>query len=159
MTAPTDPALVFRPREDQPHATADGRGPRLVATGEATEGEFGLFEIEVGAGGGTSSPHYHTGFTESFYVLEGSVRLRLGTEERVAHAGDFAFVARNAVHGFTNDSDSTALMLILFTPGVAREHYFREIAQLYKDHEHPTPEEIDAVAVRHDQFNLRTGDH
>lgn len=159
MTAPTDPMLVFRRRVDQPHATEDGDGHRLVATGDTTDGEFGLFEIEIGAGAGTARPHYHTRFTESFYILEGSVRLTLGDQERVAHAGDFAFVPRNSVHGFTNNNDNEeARMLILFTPGVAREDYFREVAELYRDNDDPTPQQVDAVAARHDQVNIRTGD-
>lgn len=49
-------------------------------------------------------------------------------------------------------------MLILFTPGVAREDYFRAIAELYGDNDDPTPGEIDAVAARHDQVNIRSGD-
>lgn len=89
MTAPTDPSVVFTQRVQQPHATEHSDRPRLVATSETTDGEFGLFEI--GAGAGTARPHYHTRFTESFYILAGSVRLRLGAEESVARAGDFAF--------------------------------------------------------------------
>ncbi len=76
MTALADPCVVFTQRVHQPRATKHGDGPRLVATSETTDGEFGLFEIEIGAGAGTARPHYHTGFTESFYILAGSVRLR-----------------------------------------------------------------------------------
>ena len=42
-------------------------------------------------------------------------------------------------------------MLILFTPGVAREDYFREIAELYRDNDDPTPGEIDAIAATRQQ--------
>lgn len=156
MTAPTDPSLTFRSRTDQPHATPEGLGPVLVATGEMTGGEFGLFEVDIDPGGGTAGPHYHTGFSESFYVLAGSVALTLGDEVVVAGPGDFAFVPRNGVHGFTNASDDEpARMLILFTPGVAREQYFRELIGLYLSDPSPSDEQIDAVAARHDQINLR----
>ena len=158
MTAPTDASLKFRSRTDQPHATSDGMGPLLVATGDVTGGEFGLFEVDVDPGGGTSGSHYHTGFTESFYVLDGSVALTLGDEVVVAGPGDFAFVPRNGVHGFANASETeSARMLILFTPGVAREEYFRELIELYMSEPDPTPEQVDAVAARHDQVNLRAG--
>lgn len=157
MTAPTDPSLVFRSRSDQEHATDDGDGPRFVATGEMTGGEFGLFEIEIEPGGDGALAHYHTTFTESFYVLDGRVRFTLGDDEQVATAGDFAFVPRHGVHGFTNDSnEEPARMLILFTPGVAREDYFREMIELHRRQEHPTASEVDAVAARHDQVNLRS---
>lgn len=159
MTAPTDPSLSFRSTTDQPHATENGLGPLLVATGDVTGGEFGLFEVDIDPGGGGAQPHYHTGFTESFYVLEGTVALTLGDEVIVARQGDFAFVPRNAVHGFTNASDDEpARMLILFTPGVAREEYFRELAELYQRSPDPTAEQVDEVAARHDQVNVRGGE-
>jgi hypothetical protein len=46
-------------------------------------------------------------------------------------------------------------MLILFTPGIEREVYFADMADLYADDIPPTPEQIDAVARRHDQINIR----
>lgn len=123
-----------------------------------TDGEFGLFETEISPGRNVRS-HYHTTFTESFFVLEGHVRLVLGDTERVAGQGDFAFVPRRGIHGFANDSDAdVARMLILFTPGVAREDYFREMVELHQQSLAPTPAQIDAVAARHDQVNIRN-DH
>ncbi len=158
VTAPTDPSLSFRSRTEQPRATSDGLGPLLVATGDVTGGEFGLFEVDI-TPGGRAGAHYHTGFTESFYVLEGSVALTLGDEVVIAGSGDFAFVPRHGVHGFANASeDEPARMLILFTPGVAREEYFRELIELHVNDPDPTPEQIDAVAARHDQVNLRDRD-
>lgn len=116
-----------------------------------------MFETTVAPGAGTAAPHYHTSFTESFYVLEGRVQLRIDDATEVAGPGDFAFVPRNGLHGFRNTGGVPARMLILFTPGIARENYFRELAELYARGGHPTPAEIDAIATRHDQFNVREG--
>jgi hypothetical protein len=50
MTAPTDVSVVFTQRVDQPHATEHGDGPRLVATGEMTDGAEPVKDFETRAG-------------------------------------------------------------------------------------------------------------
>lgn len=155
MTSPHEHA-TFRAVGDQDRS-GPGRdnGPLLVAPGSATNREFGLFEIEVAPGGSTPTVHYHTGFSESFYVLEGEIVLHLDGSEHTARAGDFAYVPRYSHHGFTNRSDEPARMLILFTPGIPREDYFRELGELFQRDQPPTDEEIDTIALRHDQINVR----
>lgn len=153
MTAPSGDA-VFRPVSDQDRSGPGALGPLLVAPSSATDGEFGMFEIEIAAGSPPVVPHYHTGFTESFYVLDGTVGIRLGDEEIVAGPGDFAFVPRNGLHGFRNAGEDAARLLVIFTPGIPREEYFRELAELYRGATQPTREQIDAVALRHDQVNV-----
>ncbi len=153
MTSPT-PDAVFRSVSDQDRSGPGDAGPLLVAPSRVTDGEFGMFEIEIAAGSAPVTPHYHTGFTESFYVLDGTVGLRLGEDEVIAGPGDFAFVPRNGLHGFRNAGDQSARLLIIFTPGIPREEYFRELGELYRSAEPPTREEVDAVARRHDQVNV-----
>ena len=48
---------------------------RFVATGSVTNGHFGLFQWNMSAAVGGAGAHYHRTFTESFYVLSGSVKL------------------------------------------------------------------------------------
>ncbi len=159
MTAPNI-GDGFRPVADQSHADPiQSRGPLLIAPGSVTNGEFGLFEINVSPGDSTPSAHYHTTFSESFYILEGRIDLRLGDSIHTAGPGDFAYVPRSGVHGFTNATTEPARMLILFAPGIAREDYFAELIELYSRPEPPTTAEIDAVARRHDQVNLRPEDN
>lgn len=156
MTNPQDP-FAFRAVHDQHHAVGDA-GPRLVAPGSSTRGDFGLFEIELSRGESTPSAHYHTSFSESFYVLDGRVRLRLGDDIETAGPGDFAYVPHNGIHGFANATDQPAKILILFTPGIAREKYFAELIELHSHPDPPTRDEIDAVARRHDQINVHHDD-
>lgn len=105
MTTPHRP-VAFRPVNDQAHAARDGdAGPRLVAPGSTTQEDFGLFEIEISPGESTPSAHCHTSFSESFYVLDGHVRLRLGDDIETAGPGDFAYVPRHGLHGFANATD------------------------------------------------------
>lgn len=158
MTTPHRP-FVFRTVNDQAHAAPYGdAGPRLVAPGSTTQEDFGLFEIEISPGESTPSAHYHTSFSESFYVLDGHVHLRLGDDIQTAGPGDFAYVPRHGHHGFANATEHPARILILFSPGVAREDYFAEMIELHSRPNPPTSAEVDAVARRHDQINVHLDD-
>ncbi|KOV79243.1 hypothetical protein [Nocardia sp. NRRL S-836] len=53
-------------------------------------------------------------------------------------------------HAFRNDSDADVRMLILFSPGIARENFFLEVGAA-KD---LSPEDLKAFYERHDQYNL-----
>ena len=54
-------------------------------------------------------------------------------------------------HGFRNDGDEWASFLILFAPGIARERFFLEMAELRRSGRTLTPEEMTAFYARHDQ--------
>jgi len=64
----------------------------------------------------------------SFYVLEGRVRFLVGDQELTCGAGDFVHVPPGGIHGFKNESDQPASMLIHFAPGAPREAYFEGLA-------------------------------
>ena len=66
-------------------------------------------------------------------------------------AGDFALVHEGGAHGFRNDGDEWATFLILFAPGIARENFFLEMAELRRSGRTLTPEEMTAFYARHDQ--------
>jgi cupin domain len=68
--------------------------------------------------------------------------------------GDFAYVPEQGVHGFRNDGDAPVSFLILFAPGIARERFFTELAELRERGLELTPEERVAFYARHDQVNL-----
>ena len=52
------------------------------------------------------------------------------------------------VHGFRNEADEPASILILFAPGAPRERYFEDIAQLAD----LTDDERREWFIRHDSF-------
>lgn len=148
-----DPALVdVRPLADHPLAEAgEGRALRMVAPGAVTAGRFGLVEYRLGPRTPGAAPHYHRTFSESFYVLSGELTLYVDGAWRVCRPGDFAIAHEQGVHGFRNDGDEPASMLILFTPGIARETFFAEMAEIARSGRTPTTEEMAALYARHDQ--------
>lgn len=125
---------------------------RFVATGATTGGRFGLFRWEMGPRAGGATPHFHRTFSESFYVLSGTVRIFDGRSWVDCVAGDFVHVPEGGVHGFSNDADAPASMLILFAPGAPRERYFTELAELAASGRELSPQERLEFLARHDQY-------
>jgi mannose-6-phosphate isomerase-like protein (cupin superfamily) len=99
-----------------------------LATGDQTGGKFGLYRWNMGAEPSGPAPHFHRTITESFFVLDGTVRVFDGTAWTDAGAGDFFHVPEGGIHAFRNESGVPASMLILFTPGAPREDYFETLA-------------------------------
>ena len=147
-----DPGPVdLRTLADHPFTEAGTSALRMVAPGAVTAGRFGLVEYRLAARCRGAEPHYHQTFSESFYVVSGELTLYAGDRWQACGAGDFALAHERGVHGFRNDSDEPATFLILFTPGIAREEFFAEMAELRRSGRQPTPEEMTAFYARHDQ--------
>src|SRR5438552_15426777 len=127
------PALVVSPDT--------GTTATFVAPGAVTGGDFGLFRWDMPRR--TSGPglHFHRGFSESFYVLSGTVTLYNGETPLEVPQGGFLFVPPGGVHGFCNGTDEPASMLILFAPGIAREKYFEELPEIRTSGRTPTGEQ------------------
>jgi mannose-6-phosphate isomerase-like protein (cupin superfamily) len=143
---------VLRPAGDVPPLDV---GPsvqvRFVAPGSMTDGRFGLFRWDMAPNAGGPAPHVHDSFSESFYVLAGTVQVYDGHRWADATAGDFLFVPDGAVHAFRNATDEPASMLILFAPGAPRERYFEELAEMAREGRTLSPDELTEFYARHGQ--------
>lgn len=76
--------------------------------------------------------HTHEREDEAWYVLEGTLRFKLGDAVREAPAGSFVFVPRGVPHCFQAVGDGAARILVLFTPA-AMELFFERFAELEPD--------------------------
>src|SRR4051812_8821135 len=160
MAAP-GPGLGRRPGLDA-HPLVDN-GPtstlRMVAPGAVTRGRYGLVEYRVSPRSAGAAPHYHQTFSESFYVLTGELTIYADGRWQPHGAGDYALVHEPGVHGFRNDGDEETSFLILFAPGIARENFFAERAELRtrgQGRAEMTPEERTAFYARHDQVMVES---
>jgi len=125
---------------------------QFVALGSMTRRQFGLFRRDMQARSGGPDPHFHRTFSESFYVLRGTVRLYDGKSWVEGTAGDFLYVPKGGIHGFSNDSDKPASLLILFAPGFARERYFIELDEIGRSGRQLSDREWTELWARHDQY-------
>ncbi|MER6516351.1 cupin domain-containing protein [Streptomyces sp. NPDC001553] len=142
-------SAVFR-RVDTPAdlSSPNGDATHYLATKASTNGEFGLYRVEMSAGAGGPKTHFHKTISESFFILDGTVRLFDGADWIDAKKGDFLFVPQGGLHAFRNDSDAPAEMLMVFAPGAPREEYFEGLSQLAN----ATDEERTEFFIRHDSY-------
>ena len=148
-----DPALVdVRPLAAHPLVSNGATSKlRMVAPGAVTAGRYGLVEYHVAPHSPGAAPHYHQTFSEAFLVLSGRLTVYHGGAWDPVAPGDFALVHEGGAHGFRNDGDEWTSFLILFAPGIARENFFLEMAELRRSGRTLTPEEMTAFYARHDQ--------
>jgi quercetin dioxygenase-like cupin family protein len=135
----TDPEITYR----------SGGSCEYLATGDATGGHYGLYRWTFGDEESGPDPHFHRAITESFYVLEGSVRLYDGTGWVTAGSGDFLHVPEGGLHGFRGAD--RARMLLMFTPGAPREDYFETLDAVGRGAP-MSPDERVAFMLQHDTY-------
>lgn len=113
-------------------------------------GDYGLYRVEMGPHAGGAAAHYHRGISEAFYILDGNMLLFDGDNWVEATTGDFLYVPPGSVHGFRNDADTPAEVLVLFSPGAPRESYFEGLAHIGS----LTDEQRREWNFRHDSYFL-----
>ena len=130
---------------------ASGVTVEYLATGAATDGDFGLYRWTFGPGESGPRPHFHRTISESFYVLTGAVRLYDGIDWVEAVAGSFLHVPPGGIHGFKNVLGEPASMLLMFHPGAPREDYFETLGRLGRG-ETMTDDKRAEFMLRHDTY-------
>ena len=153
----------FDPPEDGGRPTGDVvvRGP---GEGETIMGGAVLFKAQVADGEGTFSLseitlppgypgpvlHRHERTLDSFYVLEGTLTIRLGEDEEIeASPGFFGAMPPGTVHSFANRSAGMVRALNLMAPG-GFEQYLKEFAAAIPAGEAPDPTLMAEIASRYD---------
>ncbi|WP_214371384.1 cupin domain-containing protein [Pseudonocardia sp. H11422] len=149
---PADAVTVHRAAD--PPDIAGPSSVRFVAPGSVTAGRYGLFEYRMTPSSPGPGPHVHRTFSESFYVLSGELSIYDGERWGRFGPGDFAHVADSGVHAFRNDADVETAFLILFAPGIARERFFLELAEIRETGRELSEQEWMEFYARHDQVNL-----
>src|SRR5215467_4582841 len=143
-------SAVFRPADQRAELTIGaGTAVRYLATGASTHRQFGLYRWDAKPHTPGPAAHFHRTMSESFFILSGTVCLFDGKRWVDTKAGDFLFVPEGGLHGFKNESDDPASMLILFAPGAPREGYFEAIAAKAAGQKF-TDEEWKEVCLKHD---------
>jgi quercetin dioxygenase-like cupin family protein len=118
----------------------------VKATGASTGGRYGLLESTIPPG--FSPPlHVHHREDESFYVLEGQLRLQCGDETFVAPAGSYIFLPRDVPHSFRVEGDTPARMLTLETPG-GGERFFVDAGRPVEGEGLPAGAPVDVDLLR-----------
>ncbi len=117
-----------------------------LANGADTDGALAAFEQVTAAGSGPPL-HIHHECAEVFYVLEGELKVQIGSEVLKAPAGTFAFVPRGLAHTYTNLGPRPARLLYWFNPAARMTSYFAELGKLPGGP--PDRHAIDVIAREH----------
>jgi uncharacterized cupin superfamily protein len=90
---------------------------------------MGCFEMHVAPNGLVPPPHSHPDHEELVYVLEGTLRYRVGESIRDLGPGDSMATPCGEVHSFSNPGADPVRALVINTPDIGAD-YFREIASI-----------------------------
>ena len=97
-------------------------------TGEDTNGRFDYVEGTIRHLGGPPM-HVHHFQDETFYVVEGALRFKVGEETFDLGAGDFAYIPRGVAHAYVNVGQEPVRGLGIFAPG-GFDAFMDEVGQL-----------------------------
>lgn len=100
----------------------------LKVTAGDTLGRLTVLEGRMGPREPGPLPHVHEGHDETFVLVEGRLRFRVGDGFRTAVAGETVFASRLLAHGFGNPFDESARYVAILTPS-GYEDYFAEVAE------------------------------
>jgi mannose-6-phosphate isomerase-like protein (cupin superfamily) len=124
---------------------------QYLANQQATGGDYGLYRVDIDPAGGGPPEHFHRAMSEAFFVLSGTMKLYDGSKNGDwldSHQGDFLYIPPGAIHGFRNEADEPASILMLFAPGAPREAYFEGFSALAD----MTDDERQEWFIRHDNY-------
>lgn len=88
----------------------------IKARGAQTADAFALLELMQPQEVPGPPLHVHRACDESYYVLAGTLTVRLGARTIDAAAGSFVFIPRGVVHTFTNRREQPARFLATMSP-------------------------------------------
>jgi quercetin dioxygenase-like cupin family protein len=110
-------------------------GQRMVflQTGQETNGGLLRNESYVPPAGDAEPEHTHPFQESGAEVISGSVRFRVGSEERSLKAGESITIPAGTPHFFWNDGDEEAHFVGWFRPALKIERFFESFFGLAQD--------------------------
>ncbi len=135
---------ILQPRAEASAIELAGGEIAIRLRHEDTDGEFALIENVIPVHFDGPPPHVHQDFSETFYVLSGALRFRVGAEDITATPGTVVYVPGAVPHTFSNLGADPATVLLWVTPA-GHERYFEGLASLVAETEGAWPSR-DALA-------------
>jgi quercetin dioxygenase-like cupin family protein len=117
---------------------------------EDSNGTATVFRVDVAAGAGIPTPHFHDAFEETIYGLAGTIVFTIDGEHVAIGPDEAVCIKRGAVHSFVAEGDEDAAFLAIATPGVFGRAYFEDLsAALAANGGVPDPAAFGAIMQRH----------
>jgi quercetin dioxygenase-like cupin family protein len=97
----------------------------FLLTKDHTGGALTMFEATVPPGAGVGVPHYHSGWEETIYGIDGVTTLMVAGKRIDVGPGEVFVTQRGVVHALKNENGQPARSLCVITPGVLGPEFFR----------------------------------
>ncbi|MEY9931374.1 mannose-6-phosphate isomerase-like protein (cupin superfamily) [Catenulispora sp. GP43] len=123
----TVPVSVVSP-DDGEHVDLGPARLRILEDGATTGHRLGVAEITLAPRSPGPPQHRHAEHDEGFYVVSGTARFTVGTDDYEAPPGTFVMVPPGAPHTFANPGDEPLVMVNTFTPDLYVQ-YFRDMRE------------------------------
>jgi mannose-6-phosphate isomerase-like protein (cupin superfamily) len=118
--------------------------------GEETDGLFDYYDIRSGYLGGPPL-HLHLEQHETFHVLDGEFRVRVGDEEMDLRRGDHILIPRGVAHSYVNLKQERARMVGVLSPGGFPRFLDELLAYVASVHGQIDRAKYDEICARHHQ--------
>jgi quercetin dioxygenase-like cupin family protein len=105
-----------------------GWSMRITVSAADTQGRLTVLQGEMAPYLAGPAAHVHAEHDETFVVLAGRMRFRVGDRFHTALPGETVFAARQQAHGFANPYDEPARYVVVLSPS-GYEDYFRAVAE------------------------------
>src|ERR1044071_7101119 len=122
---------------------------KFLLTKDDTGGALTMFEAIVPPGAGVGVAHYHGGWEETVYGIDGVTTLTVAGKRVDVGPGGAIVIPRAVVHSLRNETDRPTRSLAVVTPGVLGPEFFREIAAIAIPGAPPDPKKMADVMARH----------
>ncbi len=124
----------------------------LLADSSQTGGALSVHRSIFPNGGDGAPSHFHTGTSESLFVISGRLQVLTGDEVIVLEAGDFVTIPPGLAHAFGAVAGHDADVLAVFTPAADRFDYYRLLERVVKGESDPA--EIPASGEQYDNHYI-----
>jgi quercetin dioxygenase-like cupin family protein len=102
----------------------------FLETAADTDGERVTILLGLDPKGAVPGTHVHPEQYETFHVIEGKMKFRLGLKKVVAGPGETVVVPPGAIHNFANAGDTEALVRVVIEPALDMEQLFETAIEL-----------------------------
>jgi mannose-6-phosphate isomerase-like protein (cupin superfamily) len=128
-----------------------GPGMTIKLRSEHTGGGFAVVEAIMPPRTQGPPLHMHTREDETFYILEGALKLRCGDQTVTAEAGSTVFMPRGVPHTFCNPFEEPVKALGIITPGGFEAFFEEQLALLQSVPEggHPNLAALEALGRKY----------
>jgi quercetin dioxygenase-like cupin family protein len=119
--------------------------------GADTDQRLGVVEMSLAAGFAGPPPHVHNHIDHVFYVLAGTVRVRVDRTDHLLCAGSCAFIPAGTPHTFATTDVHSARLLSVDTPQPL-DGYYADLASAFPTGVAVNPAVVAEIQARHDTY-------